>query len=57
MKIAEMNWQLVEAYLERDDRAVLPLGSTAQHAWLSLPVDSILSERVALEAAEPLGNV
>ena len=50
-----MNWSQVEAYLQRDDRAVLPLGSTEQHAYLSLGVDSILSERVALEAAEPLG--
>ena len=39
----------------QDDRAVLPLGSTEQHAQLSLSVDSILSERVAVEAAEPLG--
>ncbi|SJZ97509.1 creatininase family protein [Consotaella salsifontis] len=55
MKIAEMNWSQVEAYLKRDDRAVLPLGSTEQHAGLSLSVDSILSEKVALDAAEPLG--
>jgi creatinine amidohydrolase len=55
MKISEMNWSQVEAYLKRDDRAVLPLGSTEQHAGLSLSVDSILSEKVALEAAEPLG--
>ena len=55
MKISDMNWQQVETYLRRDDRAVLPLGSTEQHAGLSLSVDSILSERVALEAAEPLG--
>ncbi len=55
MKITEMNWIEVETYLERDDRCVLPLGSTEQHAQLSLSVDSILSERVAAEAAEPLG--
>jgi creatinine amidohydrolase len=55
VRIAEMNWRQVEAYLARDDRAVLPLGSTEQHAGLSLSVDSILSERVAAEAAEPLG--
>jgi len=35
----------VEEYLRRDDRAVLPLGSTEQHAYLSLSVDSILSEQ------------
>jgi len=55
MRIGEMNWMQVEAYLGHDDRAVVPLGSTEQHAYLSLSVDSILSERVALEAAAPLG--
>jgi creatinine amidohydrolase len=33
----------------------LPLGSTEQHAGLSLSVDSILSHKVALDAADPLG--
>ncbi|TFF25473.1 creatininase family protein [Jiella endophytica] len=55
MKVSEANWQQIEAYLKTDDRAILPLGSTEQHAGLSLSVDSILSERVAAEAAEPLG--
>ena len=50
-----MNWMMVEEYLKRDDRAVLPLGSMEQHAYLSLSVDSILAERLAVEAAEPLG--
>lgn len=45
----------IERYLERDDRAVVPLGSTEQHAYLSLCVDNILASRVAVEAAEPLG--
>jgi Creatinine amidohydrolase len=55
MRISDMHWQQVEAYLTRDDRAVLPLGSTEQHAYLSLSADSILSERVSAAAAEPLG--
>src|SRR5438045_5979168 len=55
MRISEMNWMMVEEYLKRDDRAILPLGSTEQHAYLSLSVDSILAERLAIEAAEPLG--
>jgi creatinine amidohydrolase len=55
MKIADMNWMQVEEYLKHDDRVVLPLGSTEQHGYLSLSVDSILAERVATEAAEPLG--
>ena len=50
-----MNWMQVEAYLAADDRCVLPIGSTEQHAQLSLCVDAILAERVAVEAAEPLG--
>ena len=49
-----MNWMQVEAYLARDDRAVLPIGSTEQHAYLSLATDLVLAERVAIDAAEPL---
>ncbi len=55
MKISDMSWRQVEDYLKTDDLAVLPLGSTEQHAGLSLSVDSILAERIAIEAAEPLG--
>src|SRR5260370_13858388 len=54
MRISEMNWMMVGDYLKRDDRAVLPLGRTDKHAYLSLRVDSILAERLAVEAAEPL---
>jgi len=55
MRIADTNWMQVERYLESDDRCVLPIGSTEQHAQLSLCVDMILAEKVAVEAAEPLG--
>src|SRR6185437_15066075 len=55
MRISEMNWMMVEEYLTRDDRAVFPLGCTEQHAYLSLSVDSILAERLSIEAAEPTG--
>ena len=50
-----MNWEHVEAWLKQNDLAILPLGSTEQHAGLSLSVDSILAEKIALDAAEPLG--
>jgi creatinine amidohydrolase len=50
-----MNWMQVEAYLKGDDRCILPIGSTEQHGHLSLGVDLILAERVANEAADPLG--
>lgn len=55
MRIADMNWMQVEEYLKGDDRAVVPLGSTEQHAYLSLLVDTLIPERLAREAAEPLG--
>jgi creatinine amidohydrolase len=55
MKIGDMNWMQVEERLTRDRRAVVPVGSTEQHGYLSLAVDAILAERVACEAAEPLG--
>jgi creatinine amidohydrolase len=54
MRVADINWMQLEAYLRSDDRIVLPLGSTEQHAYLSLATDAILAERVAVEAAEPL---
>ena len=55
MRIADLNWMQLERYLQIDDRIVLPLGSTEQHAYLSLATDAILAERVAVEAAEPVG--
>ena len=55
MRVADRNWMQLETQVARDDRAVLPLGCTEQHAHLSLATDSILAERVAAEAAEPLG--
>src|SRR6204780_1711369 len=45
----------IEEALPRDDRVVLPPGPTEQHGSLSLGTDAILAERVAVEAAEPLG--
>jgi creatinine amidohydrolase len=55
MRIRDLNWMQLEAYLGTDDRIVLPVGSTEQHAYLSLETDNILAERAAVEAAEPLG--
>ena len=55
MRARDLNWLQVEEYLSRDDRVVLPVGSTEQHGYLSLETDNILAERVSAEAAEPLG--
>jgi creatinine amidohydrolase len=55
VRLFDANWQQIESYLRYDDRVVLPIGSTEQHGYLSLGTDAILAERVAVEAAEPLG--
>ena len=55
MRIADMDWRMVEDWLRGDDRGVLPHGSTEQHASLSLAVDAILAEKIAVDAAAPLG--
>ena len=55
MRIAEMDWRMVEDWVRHDDRCILPIGSTEQHAGLSLATDAIVADRLAAEAAEPLG--
>ena len=55
MRIADMDWRMAENWTLHDDRVVVPLGSTEQHAGLSLLTDAILAERVSVEAAAPLG--
>jgi creatinine amidohydrolase len=55
MRLWDANWMQVEDYLERDDRVLVPLGSTEQHGVLSLGTDAILCELAAAAAAAPLG--
>jgi creatinine amidohydrolase len=51
MRISDMNWMQVEDYLKRDNRCIVPLGCTEQHAYLSLSADSLLADKVANDAA------
>ena len=39
MRIEELNWMDVEAYLKQEDRVILVLGATEQHGYLSLLTD------------------
>jgi creatinine amidohydrolase len=55
VRIRDLNWMQLEQYLAGDDRIVFPVGSTEQHAFLSLETDNIVAERLAVEAAEALG--
>ena len=52
MRVAGMNWMQVEDRVRHDDRCVLPIGSVEQHGYLSLCVDMILAERVAVEPGD-----
>jgi creatinine amidohydrolase len=39
MRLGELNWMEIEAYLKKDDRLILVLGSTEQHGFLSVSAD------------------
>src|SRR2546425_6691203 len=54
VRVRDLNWMQLEESLATDDRIVLPVGSTEQHAYLSLETDNIIAERLSEEAAEPL---
>lgn len=49
MLVKEMNWFDIESYLKTDDRVILSIGSTEQHAYLSLCTDFILSSKLSEE--------
>lgn len=55
MHVHDLTWLQLAELVEADGRIVLPLGSTEQHAHLSLGTDTIEVERIAAEAAGPLG--
>lgn len=55
MKLSSMSWKDAEQYLKKDDRCILPVGCTEQHAYLSLLTDSILAEKISVDAAETEG--
>ncbi|MDE3089362.1 MAG: creatininase family protein [Chloroflexota bacterium] len=51
--LAEMSWEEVNEYLERDNRVILPLGATEQHGrHLGLGTDFIEAEAIARGAGE-----
>jgi creatinine amidohydrolase len=55
MRLWDANWFQIEDYLARDDRVLVPLGSTEQHGYLSLGTDALICEYGAAEAAEGEG--
>ncbi len=55
MKFADMNWMQIEAYLADDDRLMLVIGATEQHAYLSVLTDVLIPEALAAAASEQTG--
>jgi len=56
MRLQDLNWMDVEKYLENDNRIILVMGATEQHAYLSLMTDIIIPSRMA-EAVAKRENV
>jgi len=52
MHFSDLNWMQIEEYLKNDDRLMLVIGSTEQHAYLSLLTDT----KIPLALAEAVGK-
>jgi creatinine amidohydrolase len=55
MRLEDLNWMDVEAYLKQDDRIMLILGSCEQHASLSLLTDIRIPQALADSASQRTG--
>jgi creatinine amidohydrolase len=55
MRLDDLNWMDVEAYLKQDDRLILVLGSTEQHGYLSLTTDVKIPLALADAASQKTG--
>lgn len=55
MRLEDLNWMDVEAYLKQDDRLILILGSCEQHASLSLLTDIRIPQALADSASQRTG--
>ncbi|MGF1631567.1 MAG: creatininase family protein [Kiloniellaceae bacterium] len=58
MRLSEMTWPEVEAYLKASSGIIVPTGSTEQHGPIGLiGTDAICAEAVALRAGEAAGAI
>lgn len=55
MRLSDLNWMDVEAYLKHDDRLVLVLGACEQHGYLSLMTDTKIPQALADAASQQTG--
>lgn len=58
MELKFLTWPDIEEYLSRDDRIILPLGSTEQHGPRAVfGTDHLIPEAIAKEVAERTGTI
>jgi len=55
MRIEDLNWMDVEAYLKQEDRLMLVLGACEQHGYLSLLTDMKIPQALADAASTQTG--
>jgi len=55
MRLAELNWMEIEAYLKKDDRLMLVLGATEQHGYISIGADVKIPLSLADAASQQSG--
>jgi creatinine amidohydrolase len=55
MRLEDLNWMDVEAYLQHDDRLILVTGATEQHGYLSLLTDIKIPLALADSASQASG--
>lgn len=55
MRLGELSWMEIEAYLKKDDRLILVLGSTEQHGYLSVMTDVKIPLALADAASQQSG--
>lgn len=55
MRLEDLNWMDVEKYLQQDDRLMLVVGATEQHAYLSLLTDVKIPLALADSASQATG--
>lgn len=55
MRFEDVCWMDVEDYLQRDNRVILALGATEQHAYLSLLTGALVPDTIARAVGERAG--
>jgi creatinine amidohydrolase len=55
MRIEDLNWMDVEAYLKHEDRLIFVLGACEQHGYLSLLTDALIPLALADAASQQTG--